>query len=386
MFNLGNIYDPVPTQYDQSPNITPNFFQSGQPQVNPGPAEAAIKGWDGWLAKLSTDSNLQQSLLQAGVQMMTPKGPNQNAASKLGEGLQVGFGTYNQLQNQDLAREQTKANTTRMKAGTVATEAQTVGQGIANELGQRTMEAKVQGTNDAAVITGVQADNAGTMAKLDIEGKTNANTVSGVQASFAERMADQNLRAGEADITGKEAYTDYTKAATEAQSALADYRKAGGSAGAAGTGKLSTSANDAAMLATIDAGDRASNTDAWNASFKKYYADLQKSKEASGKTMAFKYLEASGALSYPVGHPKRVAAEAAAEEFGRNWESNNRGQGVTATPVQAPATTINPSTLSPQDQALMEQAVNVYVQQGMSPEDARTKALEVFSRRQGSQP
>lgn len=147
--NLGNMYDPVPTPYDQTP-------QFSQPPINTGPAAQSVSKWEDFLGKLATDTNLQQSLVQAGLQMMTPQGPNDNAASKILQGTQVGIQGYQDRKRAGLEDERIGAVTREIGASTVGRESDnrvkiatedeaiTAQEEAATQAGQRTKVGQVE--------------------------------------------------------------------------------------------------------------------------------------------------------------------------------------------------------------------------------------------------
>lgn len=156
-------------------SVMPAGAPSGVGAVMP-PAASAVSGWDKFLQQVNSDPATQQALIMAGLQMMTPRGQGENQASKLLQGAQKGFGTYQELKNQEGERARREATTKLIGAQTESTEEGTKGKKIENIVADATSGTAIQSAEDLARLRGAQADaaevtaeNAPAEARLNIE-------------------------------------------------------------------------------------------------------------------------------------------------------------------------------------------------------------------------
>lgn len=302
--NLGNMMDPISTPYDQK---APWQLTGMGPQINPGPSAESVSKWDDFLKKLSSDRNLQTSLVQAGLHMMTPRRPGENAASKIGQGLQIGLGGYQERSNNELAQE---ALRNRMKN----IDANTVGQESQNRVNIETEDEQIAARQEAAQQAQYETDIAAERAlQAPMETK-----VKKVESDNAEAMLDL-------DMKYKNKQIDALDARIRSSDALADFRSKGGARGGKGSG---IGANDqwAARLATVKY-DPETQPAQWGEAYTKYsMLMLTQEKEPSGRMIAFEYMKDHPDFNRPPGHPARVKLEKEAEEFGRIWEAEARAK------------------------------------------------------------
>lgn len=169
--NLGNMYDPVPTPYDKPPQIA----AQGQAMLNTGPAANSVGKWDQFLQKLSTDQSLQQSLIQAGLQMMTPKGPGENAANKVLQGTDVGFRGYQE-------RERAQLENKRIGAVTREVDAAATGRESSNRVNQATEQDAITTRQNEAIQSGQTTE----LGKVSVD--------------YARPNAEQDLAEGQSRI------------------------------------------------------------------------------------------------------------------------------------------------------------------------------------------
>ncbi len=185
--------------------MQPGVLGAAAPQqAGPGPQQAPtpppaeyVSGWDGFLQKLSSDSNMQESMVKAGLQMMTPQAHGENGATKALQGVEVGMSNYRANEDRDLNRESARIK----QEGQVL---DNEGKAVSNETAVATQQdvidnaaAKAELSKNEAiwapVMSGLKAENA------DLTGgRTMAETALRYEqiANVKDEIRDRNSTAG----------------------------------------------------------------------------------------------------------------------------------------------------------------------------------------------
>lgn len=209
MSYYGNPMVPLMQQEDQSLRAEPVAVS---PVVPAALNQGTTRGmWD----SIQNDPYMQLALLNAGLTMMTPRGPGENHASKIFQGINTGVNTFTTLADRELRREKesadiegTEARTGFTGAQTAESEARLPGVAAASDITERSADAEVEARQSAASSAASQATvdaaNAATASEdaqsrsRILAGQADAAMLGGSQAA-----ADLALTKANADLLQK---------------------------------------------------------------------------------------------------------------------------------------------------------------------------------------
>ena len=162
--------DPFAPTTPGTPPGVPAQGPSTAPANSPVPPNPSfVQGWENFLGRLAEDKNLQMSLIQAGLQMMTPRQSGENDATKILQGTQQGLQTYVGLNTNDqqaeLRRQQIEAAKRENRVG---------GETVDAQIAKTQADAKT--AQNQATISGGQAKVADTTAMQELENLKSRNS------------------------------------------------------------------------------------------------------------------------------------------------------------------------------------------------------------------
>lgn len=353
LLNLGNTMNPIPTPYDKVPQITPQAPQvpvsatpnmasvmnptgapapgaPATPNIPTGPSQKSILGWEKFLEKVATDTNTQQSLMQAGLQMMTPQAAGENAASKILQGTQVGFQGYEQRREADTVNDLRKTTAGEIQARIPGTQAD-------SEVSVATKEDRIAQTGQKTE----QNEQALTGGDLDNKMKT-------VEAQYAERVARQGLAKGEADIAQtnqqiaqSKTYMDYLdQNIRDSEERLKVYKQNGGVTPAQPKGNDMWAQRMAAAMF-----DPKTNPQEYNQAYLDISNKMLEKKQMTQGDVYMEALKAGRYFEYGPGQATQAeAVRAKAEAFADAWGADPANSASATVPgMPAPAGTTTPS-------------------------------------------